>query len=218
MADGTAFRLAPVGMPIGAFLDTTASEAMSMLLASSAFDVRLSQREAWEAELEILRQSLDGVDGYIYLEFDVPRLGSRIDAVVVGGSVVVPIEFKVGALTYERADYNQAWDYALDLKNFHEASHGAAICPILVATEAPSGDAEWRSAHADGVRPPARSNRSDLRRLLHQALGDATGARIDGEAWGRAPYHPTPTISGGTRVVRTALGRGDFSQRRWSET
>ncbi len=30
----------------------------------------------------------------------------------------------------------QVWDYALDLKNFHKASHAAAIMPILVATNA----------------------------------------------------------------------------------
>lgn len=223
MADGTAFRLAPIGMSIGTFLDTKPSEVMNMLLASSAFDVRLSQREAWEAELEILRRSLAGVDGHIYLEFDVPRLGSRVDAVVVSGAAIVPIEFKVGALSYERADYNQAWDYALDLKNFHEASHSAAIYPILVATEAPGSDTEWRPAHADGVRPPARCNRTDFRRLLLLALAEAPGARINAQAWGRAPYRPTPTIIEAARALYAqhsveAISRNDAGARNLSIT
>ena len=69
--------------------------------------------------------ALSGLAGTLFLEFDVPRLGSRIDAVLVSGSAVFPIEFKCGERQFRLADYNQAWDYALDLKNFHAASHEA---------------------------------------------------------------------------------------------
>jgi hypothetical protein len=57
-------------------------------------------------------------------EFDIPRLGSRIDAVVVAGATVLPIEFKIGEAHFDRCAHDQAWDYALDLKNFHAASQG----------------------------------------------------------------------------------------------
>jgi hypothetical protein len=30
---------------------------------------------------------------------------------------------------------DQVWDYALDLKNFHETSHDRYIAPILIATK-----------------------------------------------------------------------------------
>ena len=46
------------------------------------------------------------------------------------------IEFKVGEQKYYRSDIEQVWDYALDLKNFHEPSHKALTVPILIATEA----------------------------------------------------------------------------------
>ena len=48
------------------------------------------------------------------------------------------IEFKVGERVFERAAVDQVWDYALDLKNFHEASHAVSIIPILMATGATS--------------------------------------------------------------------------------
>ena len=70
----------------------------------------------------------------LFLEFDVPRIGSRIDAVLISGPAIIPIEFKVGEGDVRRHDYNQAWDYALDLKNFHQGSHAAPIVPILVPT------------------------------------------------------------------------------------
>ena len=63
-------------------------------------------------------------------------MGRRIDAVLLVGPVVFVIEFKVGESVFERAAVDQVWDYALDLKNFHEASHSVSIVPILIATEA----------------------------------------------------------------------------------
>ena len=59
---------------------------------------------------------------WIHLEFDIPRLGRRVDAVLVTPSCVIPIEFKVGAKKFERLDYEQAWDFRIDLKNFHTPS------------------------------------------------------------------------------------------------
>ncbi len=73
---------------------------------------------------------------------------------LVTSTAVIPIEFKVGAKKFNQLDYEQAWDYGLDLKNFHAPSHAAAIFPILCATEAPAGDRRWSPPHADGVRPP----------------------------------------------------------------
>ena len=83
-----------------------------------------------------LRAVLAGLDGMLFLEFDVRRLGSRIDAVLVSGPAVFPIEFKCGEQGFTTDAYNQAWDYGLDLKNFHEASDAAPSFPILVATGA----------------------------------------------------------------------------------
>lgn len=151
---------------ITGFLATPPNQILGALLRSSGFAVDQPQTAAWTQEIDLLRTALAGLDGHLFLEFDVPRLGSRIDAVVVAGAAVIPIEFKVGERQVRRADRDQAWDYGLDLKNFHAASHAAAIFPILVATEAPPGDLEWAPPHPDGVRPPRRCNRGELSSVI----------------------------------------------------
>jgi hypothetical protein len=171
------------------------------LTSASLFDVDVTQVEAWTAEARLLRRALEGVDGWIYLEFDVPRLGSRIDAVVVTASAVIPIEFKIGESEFRRADFEQAWDYALDLKNFHEASHAADLFPILVATNASAADAQWASPERDGVRPPRRCNEASLSSAILNARAQAVGIPVDAAQWGRAPYRPTPTIIQAARAL-----------------
>jgi hypothetical protein len=140
-------------------------------------------------EIGLLKAALPDFSGTLFLEFDVPRIGSRIDAVLVSGPAIFPIEFKVGAETHHRHDLDQAWDYALDLKNFH-----SGIVPILVATEAPYSDSTLPEPHPDGVSRPARCGRNGLRELLKAGLATRPGPTIDGMLWGRSPYRPTPTI------------------------
>ena len=176
------------GATIADFLSASPDAVLGSLTKSSTFDVERDQTDAWVAEVDILRSAVPGLDGWIYLEFDVPRLGSRIDAVVVTGAAVIPIEFKVGEAEFRRADIEQAWDYGLDLKNFHAASHGADLFPLLVATGATVGEIKWGLSHADGVRPPCRTNPGALGDLLRRARQEAVGDTIDGREWGRAPY------------------------------
>ena len=187
--------------PVDLFLATDPYEVLGALTAAHIYDLEVEQRQAWEEELKVLTVALRGLPGMLYFEFDVPRLGSRIDAVLISGSVVFPIEFKCGERQFRLADYNQAWDYALDLKNFHAASHDAPICPILVATESDIADENWQSPYPDGVRPPYRCGARHLRDVIHGGLALSGGPPIDGEAWGTAPYQPTPTIIEAARAL-----------------
>lgn len=200
---GTA-RVAHVGWyaaPIASFLATSADEVLGVLAGASSFCDEVDQKRAWTEEIRLLRTALEGFDGWLYLEFDIPRLGSRVDAVVITGAAVIPIEFKVGVAKHLRADMEQAWDYGLDLKNFHEASHHAEIFPLLVATEANEADAGWDPPHVDGVRPPRRCNVKALPDALRAGRSQAGGGAIDGEAWGTSPYRPTPTIIQAARAL-----------------
>lgn len=183
------------------FLVSDAHQVLGALAGAHTHDLEVDQSLAWEEEIEVLRAALSGLDGTLLLEFDVPRLGSRIDAVLLSGPAIFPIEFKCGERQFRLADYNQAWDYALDLKNFHAASHEAPILPILVATDADTADAAWRDAYSDGVRPPYRCGRRHLRAAIQEALARTSGAPIDADAWGRAPYQPTPTIIEAARAL-----------------
>src|SRR5688500_11696844 len=105
-------------------------------LAHASGSVKATERDAWMAEITVLQAQLNGLRGDLFLEFSIPRMGRRIDAVVLVGPVVAVLEFKVGAMEFLAGALDQVWDYALDLKNFHEASHSLPIAPILVATEA----------------------------------------------------------------------------------
>jgi hypothetical protein len=60
------------------------------------------------------------------------KLPGRADAVLLIGPVVFVVEFKVGKQTFDRPAEEQVWDYALDLKNFHEASH--AVASLLLSS------------------------------------------------------------------------------------
>lgn len=201
---------------IDGFCSATTNEIIGALTRGSSFAVDEWQRLAWERQIEVLRVAADGIDGCLWLEFDVPRLGSRIDAVIVSGSSIVPVEFKVGATKHTRDDYEQAWDYALDLKNFHRGSHTASVLPILVATDAVAVDREFEPPHSDGVHKPLRTNAAGLRDALQSAIRLGVGPRLDAERWGSEPYHPTPTIVQAARALYArhtveAISRSDAS-------
>jgi hypothetical protein len=147
---------------IAQFASSSVAVILGNLAANTDFDIELAQRNAWSEQIPILKTALSGIEGSIFLEFVVPRIGSRIDAVLVSGPVLFVIEFKVGAEAFSRDDLNQVWDYALDLKNFHRESHAAAIVPILVATHASRSDVVLSEPYSDGVYPSVTSNRDGL--------------------------------------------------------
>jgi hypothetical protein len=183
------------------FLESTIDATLGQLATNSGFAISPNQRDAWIAEIELLQSQLEGLSGSVFLEFSIPRMGRRIDAVLLVGNVVVAIEFKVGETGYERAAIEQVWDYALDLKNFHEASHSLAIVPLLIATGAASSPSLHLDAADDGVYRPVLANRQGLRRAVERILTIVNGPVIDGPSWALAPYHPTPTIVEAARAL-----------------
>ncbi len=189
------------GASINEFLWSTPDSILGHLTANCDFILTPAQRDAWLAEIEILRSQLNGISGLIFLEFNIPRMGRRIDAVLIIDQVVFTIEFKIGEKFIDRSGINQVWDYALDLKNFHEASHDAFIVPILVVTEASESPALAFHADADQVYHPVPAIASDLRHVLDSALQKIVGSKLDPKAWADAPYHPTPTIVEAARTL-----------------
>ncbi|HEY5752305.1 MAG TPA: DUF2075 domain-containing protein [Chthoniobacterales bacterium] len=186
---------------IEAFLQTTPETVAGILLTHSTQEVVTQQRDAWIGQVEILRDTLAGLEGSLFLEFSIPRMGRRIDAVVIVGPVVFAIEFKVGEKAFDGAAREQVWDYALDLKNFHEASHAVPIVPILVATEAVAASCPVLHAEADGVFRPVLVACTGFRSAIDLALASIDGPAIDLTAWPLAPYRPTPTIIEAARAL-----------------
>lgn len=181
----------------------TDGEILGALTANSDFAVELPQRSAWLREIEVLRASLSTFSGrgWVFLEFVLPRLGRRMDVAVVVDHLVFVIEFKVGEHEFQRGAIDQVWDYALDLKNFHQPSHAIYIVPVLIATGATPRDVAYRAPAVDGVFPPVLTTPDCLDRVIALHLASTQGPAIEGLTWERGHYSPTPTIVEAARAL-----------------
>jgi hypothetical protein len=186
---------------IADFIFADLDSVLGRLAKNNDFTVLQSQRDAWVAQIQLLRVTLVGLTGSLFLEFSIPRMGRRIDTVLVIGPIVFPVEFKVGDSLFHRSDIDQVWDYALDLKNFHEASHVASIIPVLVATCASGSPPLQLVADDDRVYRPISVSPGEFRETLDTALRAVTGDELNVHQWATAPYHPTPTIIEAARAL-----------------
>ncbi|RYL96452.1 DUF2075 domain-containing protein [Sphingobium fuliginis] len=128
------------------------------------------------------------------MEFLIPRVGRRADLILLTHGIVFVIEYKLGASQFDRSSLDQVYGYGLDLKHFHETSHGLPIIPILVATHAPlSGDLhmQWDE---DGLARPLGVNAAGLLPAIQHICHVWHSAPIDAAVWEAGRYRPTPTI------------------------
>jgi hypothetical protein len=189
------------GGSIAEFAGASAQEIVGELTLNSSFDIDRSQAAAWLIEIEFLQSKLSDLAGSIFFEFNIPRMGRRIDVVLVIGPVIFAVEFKVGEKTFDRSAIDQVWDYGLDLKNFHEASHDCPIVPILIATEATECPPYELLADTDKLYRPIVVDPHTFRRVVDEALRAISGTIVKEEVWAHASYHPTPTIVEAARAL-----------------
>ena len=179
------------------FLKKSTEEIIGTITIANQFDSTLQQNWAWEEEIQILKRSLEGLKGHIFFEFSIPRMGKRVDTLLIINNVVFVVEFKVGEDHYHNYNIEQVWDYALDLKNFHRPSHDALVVPVLVATEAKHEyEIISTSHHNDNLTYPIKTNKYGLRNTLIEAISffqDNRGELL-GDDYAKGAYHPTPTI------------------------
>ena len=81
---------------IANFLKTTPDEILGILARNNDFSLEQTQRDAWLAEINILQKVLLHFEGAIYFEYSIPRMGKRIDVVLLIGPAVFVLEFKIG--------------------------------------------------------------------------------------------------------------------------
>jgi hypothetical protein len=189
---------------ISDFLNTNPEELIGKLTLGSTFSVEQTQRDAWLEEIIILKDVLSTYRnrGSIYFEFSIPRMGQRIDAVILIDSVIFILEFKIGEKEYASYALDQVMDYALDLKNFHETSHEQFIAPILIATKAKhSYTTISLTPHNDKLLYPIKSNVELLKVVIDDVLKYCAGDKIDILNWEGGHYHPTPTIIEAARAL-----------------
>lgn len=177
------------------FLTESADSILGQLAKHHPHDLDPQQRNAWLAQISILRRELKSLsEGWVAFEFSIPRMGKRVDNIIVLSGIVFVIEFKVGADQFGKAYQDQVVDYALDLKNFHAGSHDRPIVPIVIATGAPSQESDIVWAE-DEVAHPVESNGTNLGELI-KAIVESHRPKdsIDANVWAQSGYKPTPTI------------------------
>ena len=155
-------------------------------------------KDAWMGEIAIMQDVLSRLsdkDGQIIFEYDIPRLGKRIDVVLLYKGIIFCIEFKVGEKNIQEAHIDQVLDYALDLKNFHRFSRDQVIVPILVATEYKKASSIVQpSGYDNRVMNPLVSGKDSLFPLIMDVLKQYPNEPPVNSKWIISPYAPTPTI------------------------
>lgn len=215
-ADSAVARRAYFSASIENLLNATVEEVLGGLSRDSEFSVEPTQRDAWVEQIAVLQKSLIGYEkrGKAYFEFVVPRLGKRIDVVLLIDHVIFVVEFKVGEVDFTRSGIDQVWDYALDLKNFHASSHAAAIAPLLVATRARNKlGAIATTKHDDGVLCPVLVSPESIAHCIEQVLLFCDGKVIDAFEWEQGRYKPTPTIVEAARALYSQHAVGDLASK-----
>ena len=180
------------------FLRNKDLSVLGMLCNNYHGEALTTTREAWMAEIAVMRETLsrfEDTDGRIVFEYDIPRLGKRIDVVLLYKGIVFCVEFKVGESSILEADVDQVLDYALDLKYFHKFSQDKVIVPILAATNYKSHSSVVQaSVYDDKVVNPLVSGKTRLYDVISEVLRRFPDESPVDSRWIISPYAPTPTI------------------------
>lgn len=180
--------------PAQQFMSDDTTAILGALVEAHGFAVETLQRNAWQHQIRNLKpQLLAFPNSQIFFEFAIPRMGKRVDVLLLIEGIIFVVEYKVGLKSHQSHAIDQALDYAVDLKNFHEGSHTRKIVPVLVATAANDHEVDDRW-YEDQVAYPQRTNATSLSSVLSYFV-DHHGARdLDAGAWTNSTYKPTPTI------------------------
>ncbi|OFY84438.1 MAG: hypothetical protein A3F72_13595 [Bacteroidetes bacterium RIFCSPLOWO2_12_FULL_35_15] len=209
---------------ISTFLNSSSQEILGALADNNDFSLEQTQKDAWNQEIRILKEVLKNYNGSIFFEYSIPRMGRRIDVVLLIRNVIFILEFKVGEKEFLLSALDQVSDYALDLKNFHKTSHLPLIAPILIATHAKSILPNISlTHHNDNVLFPIKTNTELLVTVIDNVLQFADGEDINTVDWAAGNYSPTPTIIEAAMALYNGhsvseISRSDASAKNLRET
>jgi len=200
--------------PVSSFLQQTFEEINGQLLKSEKQEaLLLDQVQAWDIQIPLLQDQLVNFpDAHLLFEYTIPRMGKRIDNVLLYKGLVFLIEFKVGSDNYS-VGTEQVLGYALDLKYFHEASNDKMIIPILIATDSRKLELPDSFIYED-LRIFSRigCNGRTLGEIITRIADKYGTTSFDAEDWIYAPYKPTPTIIEAARALYAGHNVEDISR------
>ena len=179
---------------IAEFLQQSSSEIIGIIHSNDiSAETTIQQSNTWESEVQILKDQLRSFsDGRIIFEYTIPRMGKRVDAVVLYKNIVFLLEFKCGDTEYRQSTYDQVYDYALDLRNFQKESHNKLLVPIMVSTRAVAVTNVIRER--DRIIEPLRCNAGNIADVINMVVARYNEPAFDYVAWENSEYLPTPTI------------------------
>ena len=189
------------GAPIKAFRISGADAIRGIMVNNAPQGSDKLTTNSWNDEIDLLQSVTNGYEdrGSIYLEYNIPRMGKRADAILLIDGVVFVIEFKTGDQKFTQAAVNQVWGYALDLKNFQLECRDRAIIPILLCPEEKDKHCQTElKPFKDNVYQPLSSNSEKLAEIISHVLSSVPEelkfSSILDERWAKGGYDPTPTI------------------------
>ena len=189
------------GSNIKTFLEMPPDTVIGQLTQQSVQDINKDTSNSWSDEIEVMKPVLQNYEnrGSVYFEYNIPRMGKRVDVIVVIDGVVFVLEFKTGEQKFTHEALRQVWDYALDLKNFQLECRDRVIIPILVCPTEKDRHCQLEfNAFGDNVYEPLSVNEKNLVKVISEALRIISeslkcSSLLDDE-WAKGGYDPTPTI------------------------
>ena len=177
------------------FLKTPGDQILGELTKNHKFELNIEQKNAWQDQIKILKKIIANFkNGYVSFEFEIPRMGKRIDNILIIDGVIFVLEFKIGESSFQRIDKIQVEDYCLDLKNFHKGSHDKIIVPLLVITNNDKSTSINYKKAEDNIYETLNANPRNLEEIILFITKKENIQKFDYKNWESLPYEPTPTI------------------------
>ena len=193
------------------------------ITTNDQFSAEDLQKNTWNREIEILKRELSQLlDGYIIFEYTIPRIGNRIDNIVIYKGIIFLLEFKVGEKKYPSYAIEQVTDYAFDLSCFHKESHNRLLVPILISTKAHSVKQEIRISK-DNVLETICCNEYEIAKYITEVSLKFIQDEIIPDDWINSLYMPTPTIIEAAQALYLGhnvedISRNDASAKNLNQT
>ena len=208
---------------IQSFLNQDNYSIFGEITANDQFSAEDLQKNTWNREIEILKRELSQfLDGHIIFEYTIPRIGNRIDNIVIYKGIIFLLEFKVGEKKYPSYAIEQVTDYAFDLSCFHKESHNRLLVPILISTKAHSVKQEIRISK-DNVLETICCNEYEIAKYITEVSLKFIQDEIIPNDWINSLYMPTPTIIEAAQALYLGhnvedISRNDASAKNLNQT
>lgn len=181
------------------------------------------QKNTWKEEIKILKRELsDFKDAHILFEYTIPRIGNRIDNVLLYKGIVFLLEFKVGEKHYPNYAVEQVTDYALDLSCFHKESQNKLLVPMLICTHAPKKEIAIKMLK-ENILETHCCNGNGIGEYIKSVSDQFEREDFDSLSWIESIYMPTPTIIEAAKALYKGhevkeISRNDASAKNLNET